>query len=142
MELFHTSPTEIEKINKFGTFGEFLFFSQSEYVMTSGGHVTYKIEVSEDQIIDAECLFFHADAGKLDGIVSEVMEMLGCDESTAEKMLSQKDDCGEAEMSFEIQHLTAKCAKILGFRGASMLDEQGTCYMISMFGRESEMNRV
>lgn len=142
MKLLHTSPAEIAKINKFGRFGEFLFFSQGEYVMTAGRHVTYKIDVDEDSIIDAELLFFHADAAKLDALVAEVMEMLGCDETTAEKMLAQKADCGDAEMSWEIQRMTAQCAKTLGYRGAYMPDEQGTCYMISMFGRESELTRA
>jgi hypothetical protein len=139
MELFHTSPSEITKINTDGLFGEFLCFSSDEYVMTAGQHVTYKIEIDEDEIVEANHLFYHKDAEKLEGLVSEVMEMLGCDEGTAEEMLSQNDDCGDAEMSWEIQAMTAKAAKILGYRGVLFQDEQGTCYMIDMMGYESEL---
>ncbi|HHK5070544.1 TPA: hypothetical protein ACQT1J_002290 [Pseudomonas aeruginosa] len=36
----------------------------------------------------------------------------------------------------------AKAAKTLGFRGVSMQDEQGTCYMIDMLGHDAELVRV
>jgi len=142
MELFHSSPIEITEIDQSGRFGEFLCFAENEYVMTAGSYVTYKIGVPEDLIIEASRLFYHADASKLDGLVAKIMEMLGCDEETAEAMLSQKDDCGEAEMSWDIQAMTAQAAKILGYRGVSMRDEQGTCYMIDMLGREPELERA
>jgi len=142
MQLFHTSPNNITAINSTGLFGGFLCFSADIYTMTAGNFITYSIEVDDDDIIEASRLFYHEDAEKLDGLVQRVMAMLGCDEDTAEEMLSQKDDCGDAELSWEIQGLTAKAAKALGFRGVSMKDEQGTCYMIDMLGRERELEAV
>tara|TARA_R110001606_G_scaffold399270_1_gene583264 strand:- start:1371 stop:1799 length:429 start_codon:yes stop_codon:yes gene_type:complete len=139
MQLFHTSPDAIANIDKFGRFGTFLCFAQDEYVMTAGDHVSYTLNIEESAIIEADQLFYHEDAEKLQGLVEQVMGMLDCDEDTAEDMLSQKDDCGDAEMSWDIQRMTAEAAKLLGFRGVSMQDEQGTCYMIDMLGRESEL---
>jgi len=142
MELFHTSPEEIKKITTDGRFGEFLFFAESEYVMTAGDHVVYKIDIKESDIIEAGSLFFHDDASKLDDLVREVMEILDCDEGTAEEMIAQNEDCGDAELSWDIQLITAKAAKALGYRGVSMSDEQGECYMIDMLGREGELHEL
>lgn len=150
MELFHTSNGEIKSINKSGRFGSFLFFSCSPYAVGKYTHI-YKINVDENDIIDADRLFYHEDAAALDSLVHEVMEMAGVDEDTAEDLISQKkdvfglDELGHmdgselADMSWDIQHITARAAVMLGFRGAAMLDEQGTCYLIDMLGRESEL---
>ena len=53
--------------------------------MTAGEHVTYKIEINEDDIIEVSQLFYHDGAEKLDGLVQKVMEMLDCDEDEAVK---------------------------------------------------------
>lgn len=142
MELFHTSPEEVVKINRTGRFGEFLCFSAHEYVMTAGDHITYRISIDENDIIEASQLFYHEDAAKLDPIVAQVMSLADCDEDTAISYIEQKDDCGDAEISWDIQSLTAKAAKTLGFRGVSMRDEQGTVYMIDMLGRESDLELI
>lgn len=149
MQLFHTSPNEITEINAFGRFGEFLFFSRCEYVMTAGEHVTYTIDLDEDDIIDAEQLFYHEDAEKLQPLVERVMNMVGCDEDTAEELIAQREDVHSidcdiepedlAEVSWDIQRITGEAAVILGFRGAEMEDEQGRAFLISMAGRETEL---
>lgn len=139
MELLHTSPVEIKSINKDGRFDEFLFFSEDEYAMTAGDYVVYKINIEESDIIEAGSLFFHEDASKLDELVKEVMDLLDCDEDAAEEMISQNDDCGDAELSWDIQAITAKAAKTLGYVGVSMTDEQGTCYMIDMSSTKMEI---
>lgn len=142
MELFHTSTSEITQITTTGRFGEFLCFSSNVYSMSAGGFLTYKLEIDESEIIEAGSLFYHENAAALSDIVARVMQLAGCDEDTAEELLSQRQDCGEAELSWDIQALTARAAKVLGFRGVSMRDEQGTCYMIDMLGRESELQHI
>lgn len=147
-ELFHTSPTSIKKIHKKGTFGSFLCFSSKIYYMTgSESPVIYKIEIDKNEIIEASQLFYHEDASELLPIVEQVTELAGVDEETAEKLLDESEsfeltDSHSAEISWKIQQLTGECAKILGFRGVSMLDEQGALYMIDMFERENEMTLV
>lgn len=44
-----------------------------------------------------------------------------------------------AELSLWLQKQTATCARLLGYAGCIMTDEQGTLYMIDMFGREADM---
>ncbi|WP_275289162.1 hypothetical protein [Halomonas elongata] len=149
MQLIHTSPSEITEINSFGRFGEFLFFSEDEYVMTAGEHVTYSTEIDEDDIIEASQLFYHDDAEKLDGLVEQVMEMVGCDEDTAEELIAQNEDVHSidcdiepedlAEASWDIQRIAGEAAVILGYRGVEMEDEQGTAYLINMKGREADL---
>ena len=151
MEIFHTSPVEITAVTNHGRFGEFLCFAVGEYVMTAGDHVTYLLEVDESDIISAGSLFYHENAADLSGLVERVMEMVGCDEDTAEELISQRidvfsldniDASDAAELSWDIQAITAKAAKVLGFRGVAMQDEQGTCYMIDMLGHEAELVRA
>ena len=153
MILYHTSAAEITEINAFGRFGEFLFFSAEEYVMTAVVNpVTYSIEVKEEDIIDASRIFYHEDAGKLVGLVEKVMEMVGCDEGTAEELIAQREDVHSidcniqpedlADVSWDIQRITGEAALLLGFRGVEMQDEQGAAYLIHMAGREADLVRA
>lgn len=149
MQLIHTSPAEITEINSFGRFGEFLFFADSEYVMTAGEHVTYAIEVDEGAIIEAGQLFYHDGAEKLSGLVEQVMQMVGCGEDTAEELIVQNEDVHNlatdiepedlADISWDIQRIAGEAAVLLGFRGVEMEDEQGRVYLIHMAGREAEL---
>lgn len=150
MDLFHTSPAEIKNITT-GRFGEFLFFSSREYVMCAGNHVTYKLEVADDEIIAAGSIFFHEDAGKLEELVAELSDQLGVDADVAEALIEESKSVHDldeieaedaADLSWEVQRFTAHAAKILGFRGVAVADEQGTAYMIDMQGRESEWSLV
>lgn len=150
MTLYHTSPTAITEINSFGRFGEFLFFSDDEYVMTAGDHVViYSIEMETSEIIEAGQIFCHEDAAKLDGLVEQVMEMVGCDQDTAEDLIAQNEDVHNidcdvepeylADASWDIQRITGEAAVMLGFRGAVMQDEQGAAYLIRMKGHEADL---
>lgn len=149
MKLIHTSPSEIKEINELGLFGEFLFFSNNEYVMTAGEHVVYSIDIDEDELIEASQLFYHEDAEKLEALVSELADDLGVSNEDAEALIEgsasildvdsnvEDEDMGDADYS--IQHFTARAAQMLGYRGVEVEDEQGTAYMIAMMGREGEL---
>lgn len=146
MGLFHTG--NVTKINTWGTFGSFLFFSADVYKTSAGAANIYKIEIDGNEIIEAYSLFYHEDAAKLDSLVSELAEKYGIDEDVAADLISEKanawaeiEDC-DAETSWEIQHYTARAAKILGYRGVQVEDEQGAAYMIDMLGRESELRII
>lgn len=151
MELFHTSPTKITEINSRGRFGSFLFFSGEAYRMAACAVTTYKIELDEEEIISARRLFWHDDVEKLAGLVEELAERLGCDADTAEALIEEKtrifdliDDLGLdvedlGELAWDIQHYTARAARVLGFRGVAVSDEQGVSFMIDMAGHEAEL---
>ena len=149
MEMIHTSPVEIKKVNNAGLFGSFLCFSQNEYVMTcSGSHFSYKIEIDDSELIEASRLFYHPEAELLNDLVLEVCKKYGVDEDTAEDLISEKEngfdviDEFDSDDSWDMQHRTARAAKILGYRGCIMKDEQGTLYMIDMLGKECELKQV
>lgn len=149
MKLLHTSPNEITKINSFGRFGEFLFFADEAYVMTAGEHVTYSIEIEDDALIQAGQLFYHDDAEKLSDLVAELAEKLSIDEDDAEGLIEESKSIWDmdldiepedmADASWDVQVFTARAAQLLGFRAVEVEDEQGTSYMVSMMGRESEL---
>ncbi|MBQ3301672.1 MAG: hypothetical protein IJI03_12400 [Rudaea sp.] len=48
----------------------------------------------------------------------------------------------DADDSWDVQRYTARAAKVLGFRGVRVSDEQGTSYMIDMLGRERDLRCV
>ena len=149
MQLIHTSPTKIEKITPFGRFDSFLFFSCDEYVMTAGDFVTYSIEIDENDIIEAESLYYHEKAELLEDMTRDIAERAGCDESTAEDLISQRESLWDMnvdldteekiDLDFDIQLCAARAAQLLGFRGVEMDDEQGRAWMINMEGREHEL---
>lgn len=146
MKIYHTSPEKIQQINSFGLFGDALCFAEQPYVMTAApSPVMYSIEIDEEEIIDACSFFFREDYEKLGGLVTEIMEMVECDEDTAQDLLSGKaalvDVAGEfdAEQDFEIQKMAVQAAKILGYRAVLLRDEQGPMYLVSMLGRESDL---
>lgn len=151
MELFHTSPTEIQKITANGRFGEFLFFSSHVYAMTADDFVTYSLELDDDQIIAAGQLFYHEDAEKLAPLVAELAAQLSIDEETAEALIEESkqvfdldeidpEDAGE--IAWDVQRFTARAAKILGFRAVQVQDEQGSAWLVDMLGREDELKRI
>jgi hypothetical protein len=141
MELFHTSPSKITKINDNGRFGSFLFFSSRVYVMTAGASVVHQLEVDEDEIIEARSLFYHEDAALLDDLVAEFCDRFDVDTETAEDIISERGqlDSTDADDLWDVQHYTARAAQILGFRGVRVSDEQGAAYMINMLGFEAEL---
>ena len=148
MELFHTSPIEIEKINESGMFGSFLFFSAKEYVMTAGQKHSYTIDVDDENIIAAESLYYHEKSTLLDDITSEFAERWGISVDDAEEVIAQRTSIHDIESniaaedlagaSWDSQYTAAKAARLLGFRCVSMDDEQGRAYLVDMFGRENE----
>lgn len=149
MELFHTSPNKIEKVNQFGLFGECLCFSEKPYFMTAAADpVVYRIELDDSEIVEASTFFFRDDCDKLAGLVEEVMELVGCDEDTAQDLLAGTQalldvaDEFDYEMDFEIQKLTGKAGKVLGFRAVETRDEQGAMWLVAMLGHEQDMVEV
>lgn len=148
MELFHTSPSRIEKINSNGRFGEFLFFSGNIYAMTAGTPVVYSLDLDSADVIEAGQLFYHEDAAKLEGLVSELAARLDVSEEDAEALIEESKSVYDlnnieaedaADVSWDVQLFTARAAKLLGFRAVSVHDEQGAAWMVDMLGRETEL---
>lgn len=141
MQLFHTSPTQISKITTAGRFGEFLFFSTSVYTMTAGDYVVHELELDDADVIAARSLFHHEDAAKLDALVAEFCRRFDVDTDTAEDIISEREqlDSCDADDLWDVQHYTARAAKLLGFRAVLVSDEQGSAYMVDMLGREADM---
>lgn len=144
MELFHTSPAKIDKINSNGRFGEFLFFSLKEYVMAASEFVTYKIELADDEFIEATQIFYHEDAVKLDALVAKFSQRFEVETDEAEEIIAERAqlNSSDADDLWDVQMYTAKAAKLLGFRAVRVTDEQGSAYMIDMQGHESELTLV
>lgn len=136
ISLYHTGNKITTIDPDYGLFGEFLFFSPepSHY-----GDYVYQLDIDENTIIDPDTFFYRDDADKLGGIVKAVMNVCDCDEDEAEELLSQRAHLDDEEEDWEIQHLTGKAAKQLGYRGAMVPDEHGTSYLIDMAGKEHEL---
>lgn len=141
MELFHTSPVEITRIHELGTFDEFLFFSGHVYTMAACEVITYKIDLEEDEVIEAGQLFYHPEAAKLDALVATFAARHSIDIDTAEEIISEREqlDSDDSEELWAVQLLTARAAKILGYRAVQVSDEQGAAWMVDMGGREADL---
>src|ERR1700722_13588032 len=92
MELYHTSPHEINDIDENGRFGSNLFFSKKPYFMTqSKNPITYKKKINKNKIISASS-FGYEDYEKVKPYVQEIMEETGLDEEDALELLSENFD--------------------------------------------------
>ncbi len=80
---------------------------------------------------------FHT-AGNLEGLVAEFCERFGVDEDDAEEIISERKqlDSFDADDLWDVQRFTARAAKMLGFRGVRVSDEQGSAYMIDVTAQE------
>lgn len=136
--MYHTSPNKIESgsINNYGVAGSCLFFSDDVYVMTASNcYYVYEADfdcVRASQLHDEE-------------IISEIAEYFDCDLELAESLLDasenewqQEFEC-DGESSWWLQGKRGECAVKMGFDGCEDEDEQGTVYIIPMFGREDEL---
>lgn len=143
--IYHTSPAVIAKPQKFGRFGEFVFFSSGVYTMTEVVNpVVYGIDESTLNIVEA-CSMAHIENFDVicADIINDVAEMFDVDFDTAHDILTEKEsewnyDC-DAEKSWDRQKLTAKAAKRMGFGGVQVEDEQGAAYMVSIVDHFDKM---
>ena len=148
MMLYHTSPDPITKITTTGLYGSGLCFSADPYSMSAGTVITYSIELNDDDIIDANELFYHDDAKSLAPLSEHVARVLDCDIETAEELIAQRvsaydiDTDDPAEDGWWLQRCAIDAAKLLGYRAVSMQDEQGSLYLINMLGRENELKII
>ena len=135
MKLFHTSPKEITKIDRFGNFDDCLFFSTSIYEMSACETITYSINAENMSFVDS------GDLTDVE-IVAEIAERFEIDLDDAESLLDGSDSVwnhafADAENDWYIQAKRGECAKKMGFDGCKDYDEQGAVYIIPMFNRES-----
>lgn len=149
VDLYHCSPTRLDKIYNSGVFGSFFFFSAQPYCPSESAHeFIYSLTIDLNTIIAAGSLFYHENALELEPLVAEFCRRFQVDEDTAVDVISEHtqlydiEDRFDADDSWECQLFTARAAKILGYRGVSGRDEQGTCYMIDMLGHFNDLTLV
>ncbi|BBG31311.1 AcrIF11 family anti-CRISPR ADP-ribosyltransferase [Zymobacter palmae] len=140
MQLFHTSPeTEITP-STLGRFDEFLFFSPTIYVMTAGDYHVFVTSLNDSEIIEAGSLWYQDNWEAARPFIDELMGRLSVDEDTAMGLLDgslsvydmdiEPEDM--ADEDWNVQRLTARSAKALGFIGVAVEDEQGAAYMLDV----------
>lgn len=141
MQLYHTSPDEITE-PKNGLFGDFLCFSGQVYTMTAAADpVVYRLEIREDEVIDASSIWYDDNAELARPYAEQIMSRYGVDEDTAESLIDgsaslydvdadiDAEDMAEADWC--IQRLTAEAGRAMGYAATAVKDEQGVCYMIA-----------
>lgn len=136
--MFHTSPNEELKINKNGIAQDCLFFSNEVYNMSEASVYTFEADfncVRANELYDEK-------------IINDIAEYFNCDLELAESLLdasesewNQEFDC-DGEDSWWLQGKRGECAVKMGYDGCEDEDEQGTVYIVPMFGRESELKLI
>jgi len=132
MIVFHTSPSMIFKIEKYGLspFGDCLFFSESPYFMTQADNpVIYQIGLNS--WIDVRDLYHEE-------IIDDIAQAFDVDFEIAADMLCSEIEV-EGENGWYIQRKQGECAELMGYESCKARDEQGTVYIVPMFGRESDL---
>lgn len=138
MQIIHTSPSEITKIEKNGMFDDCLFFSGSEYSMCARGPLyVYSLEIDDEKVIAARELYNEE-------VIADIANVLNVDEDAAERMLDGRDNAFDHGLTGEddwwIQAKQGECAKLMGYEACEAWDEQGTVYIVPMLGRENELS--
>ena len=139
-KMYHTSPNKIlpGSIHKQGIAGDCLFFSNDIYQMSDCSVYIYEADFNcvaveslyDEDIINEISLKFSVD--------NEIAEAL-LDSSQNEWELEGADFEKMAEFSWWLQGKRGECAKKMGYDGCEDRDEQGTVYIIPMYGREGEL---
>ena len=116
-------------------FGDCLFFAARPYSLGDIVNI-YSVDASEMSFVSASGLYDEE-------IVNRIAKCLAVDLDTAESLLDGSEtvwdidvDMEKAEADWWIQELRGECAKKMGYDGCEDEDEQGTVYIIPMFGRE------
>lgn len=136
--MFHTSCELITpgSINKFGVAGSCLFFSDNVYYMSSASHEAKIVYEAEFDCINASQLYDEL-------IIELIADKFNVDKKRAEGLLDASelwfDHSSDDEAGWWLQGMRGECAVKMGFDGCKDRDEQGTVYIVPMFGRESEL---
>ena len=147
MKIYHTSPTQITKIDKCGSFDDMLFFSIEPYFMTALNDVyIYSIEILENKILNVSSIFYRYNKREFQNIFDSVVDYFGVDEETAERLIDDSFNIydldiniDKGEASWFIQKQQGHIARHLRYEAAEGRDEQGTTYIVPMLCREKDL---
>ena len=147
--IYHTSQEVITEAGS-GRFGDYLCFAGGIYKMSPMSIYVYTIDVDDYSVIHADRIFWEGDYDVLRPFINQVMALTGCDEDQAERLIEETDSVYDldmdldgfeiAELSWDIQRITAEAAGALGYDGVVVDDEQGACWMMNI--KKIKMDRV
>jgi len=143
--MYHSTNQEIKSISKDGLFGSFLFFSGED---AGHGELLYEIDTEKLNTISAKHFYYDYlydsyDEEILKKFEDEIIDICNCSREEAQDYLSESSFYNDDyEISFDIQHIQAKCSIALGFDGVDVEDEHGISTMFDMFGNESKLRKV
>ena len=110
----------------------------------------YQMAIDPRKIIEAKS-FSYLDKekyNKIKPIIKKIKDMFNVDEDLALDLLSENtnqieilkdNDEFDYEKDYELQKLALDAAKLLGFEGVQLEDEQGTSYLIDMKDKLSNL---
>jgi len=134
--MYHTSPTKITEINKYGIAGDCLFFSDDIYQMSAAATFVYEADfscVSASQLFD-------------ENIITDIANFFSVDLEVAEDLLdgskSEWDYECDGESSWWLQGKRGQCAVKMGYDGCKDSDEQGRVYIVPMSGKVDKLKLI
>lgn len=151
MKLYHgthnKSLNTAGSVSAYGTFGEFLFFTDGEGRVPFGDTV-FALDAESLSIASSYDIKYCDDYELIEERVNELAQHLGIDEDLAFELICEDEQWVDHAEEFDaddqwaIQAARAEVAKLLGFDGVEVEDELGTSYMIAMLGRETSLELV
>jgi len=134
--MYHTSPTKITEINKYGIAGDCLFFSDDIYQMSAAATFVYEADfscVSASQLFD-------------ENIITDIANFFSVDLEVAEDLLdgskSEWDYECDGESAWWLQGKRGECAVKMGYDGCKDYDEQGRVYIVPMSGKVDKLKLI
>ncbi len=139
MEVYHTSPEKIEKIEKYGMFNDCLFFAPEPYSMgvSVDECFVYELDLDETKVIHQSMLDNQE-------IVNHIKHVLDIDDGDAEDLLDGTNDGRmlDAEDGWFIQAMQGECATKMGYDACESIDEQGKVYIVPCLNKLQDMRIV
>lgn len=140
--LWHTSSEKNIKVNKDGTFGDVFFFANEPYYMGDPGkRQVYALEIDENDVIDTFDLEDREAIRQLKYLY-DIDDDDAYDVLTDRKQIQDIIDDPTGEAGWRVQQIQGEAAKREGYEAARGRDEQGTVYMMPMFGKESRLQNT
>ncbi|MGY3805449.1 AcrIF11 family anti-CRISPR ADP-ribosyltransferase (plasmid) [Pigmentibacter ruber] len=137
VEIYHTSPEKITEIHEDGYYGDVFFWASRPY-WTTGRAEIYKLELNDNEIIEAYELYDEE-------IITKIAKKVNVDLETAEKFLkgsinewdyfdanSFDDPTFLGEFSWFLQKCRGYASRKMGYIACKDHDEQGSVYIIRM----------
>lgn len=153
IELYNSSIHDKIEDNVSSIVSGYMFFSLFE--QRNYGDNMFKLEIDEDEYISASNFFYHDEYEKLNGILEDISEIVGCSVEMAEELLGEEISIFDPEVMEELglsdgeealdiewllQDWKAYAARLLGYNIVEVVDENVKSFIVNVESFKDRIN--